>query len=297
MNIPATGSAASPSPMKQIEEYNHHRFDNYTAWIDLQMRAEQKSKQVFFGEQPKEVLYGYEKQETLPRTRAKSPFKVLEPSFTSGTFINRPYDKNMVLSDDLFNAERTDPYHYPNVVGCTPTSHWGDYRSGSRNPFYIKDSLKRPLDKELYDSVSDTYIQHTLHNLKCGGKAPKPMDEACAKILFAPDNSVRPERYKKKQTLHLQLEPIKKSSGHWESFANPARRHIRSTPDLRSKSKMVSSKVHVDSIYDDHGADLRCQGGVQARCGFAGSWSVEQGGGSSGISQFTIQPPPMMTFW
>lgn len=289
---------------KHIEEFNHHRFDNYTAWLDLQQRAAQKSKKHFFGEVPKEVLYGFDEGEPVDyKPREKSPFKVREPAFTSGLKVSRKYDKNATLSDMPIDFQRTDPFHFPNTVGSTAKCHWEDYRSGNRNPEFIKECLKRPLDKELYAQVSDEQVKD-LYKKQTTGKA-KPVDKDCAKILFAPDIEVlggkRTERLRLEEEARENAEKIEyakalaaEQKAKVERFADEKK--AVSLPPRGRERNPPGPKVLVTSILDGNSDHYRMQGGKHAQRGFAGSWSVNHGGGA-GISQFSVAPPPLLSFW
>lgn len=293
-------------PLKQIEEFNHHRFENYCGWLDLEERKKQKARKIFFGEEPTEALYGYEPpSDIVVKERAKSPFRVDERAFASGEVVSRTYDKNFALNNSDFEAVRTDPFHYPNTVGCTAKSHWGDYRSGSRNPYFIKESLRRPLDEELYNSVPEAMVQQEYYNMKNRGHG-KPMNADIAKILFAPDIDIQIPKSKKRPTspeIHSVSTPVSRTpqlAREWSNFrvAKPPKvtRDSHSVPALRRRRS--DDKVLVTSTEDDpkKSAHLRMQGGMSAKLGWAGSWSCHHGGGP-GISEFSMTPPPLVTFW
>jgi len=286
--------------MHQIEEFNHHRFDNYTAWLDREERKKQKIRKINFGEESS--VYGYQPPcDIVFKKREKSPFKVDERSFTSGEVVSRNYDKNFALNNSDFEAVRTDPFHYPNTVGCTSKSHWDDYRSGSRNPYFIKESLRRPLDEELYNSVPESLVQKTMYNMKNRGPS-KPMDEVCAKILFAPDMAIPLERPKERtHTLDKvagAASPGFNSVTEWSTFRPVSKKSTRQTHSVPATIRQSrSDRVLVTSTSDDgKSAHLRNQGGLAAKLGWAGTWSCEHGGGP-GISEFSLIPPPLVTFW
>ena len=96
--------------------FDRQRFENYTAFYDLQMRAEQKSQAHFYGRKPDKALYGFDlKPEVkLDSGKTKEIVTINERSMTSGTYLKRKIDNNFVLTDGLLEDMRTDPYHYPN---------------------------------------------------------------------------------------------------------------------------------------------------------------------------------------
>lgn len=281
-----TGVARTQSnPSINREVYDSHRFDNYTAWLDLQERAEKRSRKVFFSEDNHEPVYGYSELPAPAQSpeRTKSPFRVKENSFTSSTVVTRQYDKSFSLSTGQFDSVRTDPFHYPNAIATTQGDHWEDHRSGNRNPFFVKPSLMRPLDKELRDAVPDSAVKQLMHSKAMGGKISRPMDVACANILFG--NGMKPSPRKEEK------EPAARD---WSSFCPKA---APAPPKPTRPQPATSYKVRVTDTFDDRKSHLRCQGGLDAQRGFAGTWSVEHGHGTQGISQFALTPQPLMSFW
>jgi len=282
-------SRTQSHPSKMTDDtFDHHRFDNYTAWIDLQERAERKSRSVFFHEESKDKIYGFSNEPAVITVvdPVKKPFKVTENSFTSGEVVTRQYDENAAVSDGKFEVIRSDPFHFPNVVATTKTDHWGDYRSGSRDPFIIKPQLVRPLDKELRDAVPDSAVKQLVHMKAMGGKVNRPVDRACADILFAAKTEVAPTRNYEKPTAVEGID--------WTSFT-PNRVPFPPLPKASAPPCRGKIRVTASSVEDDRKWHLRCKGGIDAHRGLAGTWSSTNHG--VGVSEFTYTPQPLMNFW
>ena len=90
--MPTPGAAHSPSRgahfykverrlgRQSDDYYDRQRFENYSAWIDNQTRAMQKSDAYFFGRQTSKALYGFEpKRPVKESTRVEKPFIVQVP--------------------------------------------------------------------------------------------------------------------------------------------------------------------------------------------------------------------------
>merc|ERR550514_240886 len=86
-------------------------------------------------------LYGFARK-TTPSTPAtanrrpkSAPFLVQEPSFTSGSFVLRQYDRKGTVTSAAMDLKtvRTDPWHYPNAQAVMEQDHFNDYRATSRN--------------------------------------------------------------------------------------------------------------------------------------------------------------------
>jgi len=289
---------------KQLEDFNFHRFDNPSSWLDREKKAVQLYDKIFLGKPPTEELYGYKKHNIQVTDRIKEEFKKREPAFTSGCPVLRTYDRNHQVSDGPLEPFRSDPFHFPNTVGSTNKCHWGDWRSGNRNPEFIKPTLLRPLDKELYDAVSEEDVAALYKKQHFG--VSKPMDPTCAEILFGPEIEVlggkrtrqlRDEQDKRTEEEHLaRMRQIKKDSEEWTAKRKLA--HSQSSPAVQYQSQVQKRReqpayrVPVYSATDGNSEHYRMSGGRHAHNGFAGTYSASHGGGS-GIAQLAIVAPPV----
>lgn len=182
-------------------KYDRQRFDNYTAWLDLQVRARQEANKVFRGETPNSDLYGFSNPTTAVTTPRSEPFVVQEPSFTSGDIVRRRYDKQDSVTSQAMDLKvvRTDPWHYPNSQAVREVEHFDDYRSGSCSENSAKN---RPTDKERAAAVSDSLVKKFV--FAASGAKAAHVDPASAAVLFKKDIEIRP-RPESLKTLNVDL--------------------------------------------------------------------------------------------
>ncbi|CAD7943513.1 unnamed protein product [Amoebophrya sp. A25] len=173
------------------DRFDRQRFENYTAWLDTQSRAMQKSETYFFGRKVEKPLYGFEPpRELFQKDKQEKPFVIQEPSFTSGTVCARKYDKNYIVTDDKLEDLRADPYHEPNFMAIKTKDHFGDHRSGSRHPMKERlPQLWRPVDKELRKAVPQEMVDSWM---KANGGDSKKSNKTdpTFQVLFRSDNDV-----------------------------------------------------------------------------------------------------------
>lgn len=157
-------------------QYDRQRFENYTSWLDSQVRAGRESRKRFFGEEPKGVIYGYAEGPPPPDPVPAKPFSKWESSFTSGDLVYREYDAGDSLNPRLGLAGiRSDPYHYPNAQCVVEHDHFLDRRSGSRHPD-PRCIHPRPIDAELKAAVPEEMVQNWVRSesgVKLSGVDPE----------------------------------------------------------------------------------------------------------------------------
>lgn len=174
-------------------KYDRQRFDNYTAWLDLQVRAKQSADKVFQGKMPTGDLYGFRDPMNEVRsaltTPKSEPFLIQEPSFTSGETVRRLYDKQDKLTkqDMPGGTVRTDPWHYPNSQAVHEPEHFDDYRRAST---WEDAKNNRPEDKERAAAVSDEMVKQFVF-AATGAKAAH-VDATSAAVLFGREMDIRP---------------------------------------------------------------------------------------------------------
>jgi hypothetical protein len=194
-------------------QYDRQRFENYTSWLDMQVRAGRESRKRFFGEEPKGVIYGYAEGAPPPETIPARPFSKLEPSFTNGDLVYRAYDANDSLNPRLSIAGiRSDPYHYPNAMCVKEKDHFMDRRAGSRHPD-PRCIRPRPVDAELKAAVPEEMVANWVRaegGVKLSGVPPERL-----KDFF--DGDIRPNAAQVRQynvdlsCVHLPLAEAIKS--------------------------------------------------------------------------------------
>lgn len=182
-------------------KYDRQRFDNYTAWLDLQVRARQEARKVLSGEKAEGDLYGFSSFALEVPTTLPDPFLVQEPSFTSGDIVRRQYDKRDKVSSQhsAMHTVRTDPWHYPNSQAVQEHEHFDDYRSGSCSDIKPKN---RPSDKERAAAVSDAMVKRFV--FAASGAKASHFDKASAAVLFGKDIHIRPSP-RALETLNVDL--------------------------------------------------------------------------------------------
>eukprot|EP00440_Ansanella_granifera_P049085 gb/GFBE01053182.1/.p1 GENE.gb/GFBE01053182.1/~~gb/GFBE01053182.1/.p1 ORF type:complete len:322 (+),score=70.75 gb/GFBE01053182.1/:1-966(+) len=159
------------------EYFDRHRFDNYTAWLDMEDRKKNRG-------QGKHLGFGYGVPKPPQPPRPERPFYVQEFSMTSGILVNRKYD----ATETNFRAEkmRSDPHHFPNYIDVKDSDHYKDHRR--RNCHCDPD--RWTIDPVLRDAVSEEQVKQTVAANR--GMTRTYPDPKILDILFS--DSVKPKK-------------------------------------------------------------------------------------------------------
>jgi len=165
------------SGAKPDVNFDRHRFDNHSAWLDLEGRKQRRSEGQHLG-------WGFGIPKPPQPSRSERPFYVQEPAMTSGILVNRKYD----ATETNFRAEkeRSDPYHYPNHMDVKESGHYADHRR--RNCHCDPD--RWTVDPVLRDAVSDQMVIDRVRAEK--GESRRPPDPKMVAILFG--DNVKPQK-------------------------------------------------------------------------------------------------------
>jgi hypothetical protein len=176
----------SDKGLKESNFFNHHRFDNHSAWLDRELR----NKRQLRGE-PKG--HGFAIPREPAPARKEKPFVTQEYSMTSGLLVTRRYAQRD--TDFPLDCERSDPYHYPNHLNVHERYHYEDRRARSQHidpRVRARDEI--PRDRELREAVPEEMVQNMLAGRSAAKIQPDPNVMA---IQFDPN--VRPQRETVKQ--------------------------------------------------------------------------------------------------
>lgn len=159
------------------EHFDRHRFDNYTAWLDMEGRKKNK-------EGGKHLGFGYAVPKPPQPARPERPFEVQEFSMTSGLLVNRKYD----ALETNFRSEklRSDAHHFPNHMDVKDSDHYKDHRR--RNCHCDPD--RWVIDPKLRAAVTDEMVEQHVRVQR--GMTRKAYDPEIMNILFS--NSVKPQK-------------------------------------------------------------------------------------------------------
>lgn len=156
--------------------FDGHRFDNYSAWLDREERLKARREGRPLG-------HGFAAPKPPPQARPEKPFFVMEAAFTSGLMVQRRYNANDGTMYKV-DGERSDPYHYPNHLEVKEEHHYEDARRRSQNV----DPREWKPDPKLATVVTDDMVKVQLSGHL--GEARKYTDPKLMATLF--DSEVRP---------------------------------------------------------------------------------------------------------
>ncbi|CAE8679259.1 unnamed protein product, partial [Polarella glacialis] len=111
----AKSASAGSFGHENHEYYDRHRFDNYPAWLDREGRSKNRAE-------GKPSGFGYATPKAPQAQRKERPFWIGETSMTSGTMVHRKYDQKDC--DYPLEAQRSDPWHYPNHMEIQDNDHY-----------------------------------------------------------------------------------------------------------------------------------------------------------------------------
>jgi len=174
--------------------FNHHRFDNHSAWLDRELRNKRRLRGEPAG-------HGFAIPREPAPARKEKPFVTQEYSMTSGLLITRRYAQKD--TDFPLECERSDPYHYPNHLNVGDDMHYEDRRARSQHiDARVREKNEIPVDKLLRALVPDLMVK----NMLAGNSAAKiPPDPKVMAIQFDPN--IRPHKDTVKQ-LNVDLSCI-----------------------------------------------------------------------------------------
>mmetsp|Transcript_119980 Transcript_119980/g.373673 ORF Transcript_119980/g.373673 Transcript_119980/m.373673 type:complete len:329 (-) Transcript_119980:9-995(-) len=104
--------------------YDRHRFDNPSAWLDREERARARAE-------GKPLGFGYAEPKEHVQPPPAKPFCAQEYSFTSGLLVNRHYKQ--FQSPFTTEGTRADPWHYPNAMKTQDEDHFKSHKRRSQN--------------------------------------------------------------------------------------------------------------------------------------------------------------------
>mmetsp|Transcript_88191 Transcript_88191/g.273263 ORF Transcript_88191/g.273263 Transcript_88191/m.273263 type:complete len:325 (+) Transcript_88191:95-1069(+) len=202
--------------------FDNHRFDNPSAWLDREARARARAE-------GKPLGYGYAEPRKPPEPPQEKPFYSQEYSFTSGNLINRKY--NQFQSNYKTEATRADPWHYPNSMKTEDADHFRNHKRRSQNcdPRFWKP------DPALSSGISEGDVQQKLAAER--DEVRSNIDPKRMEILFA--DNVRP-RAQNLHELNVDLSCISLPAR--EGGSSPSARAPHSVP--RRPSSSVPSSSH-----------------------------------------------------
>lgn len=168
-----TIEACLPRHPEDVSRYNKHRFDNHSAWMDMQIRRDAQARGNHQG-------WGFAELQMPPKPKKEKHFHVCEPSMTSGEMVLRKVpkvEKTFPLED-----ERVSLHHYPNYKNVKDEDHYEDWRARSQ---HIDPSRRKamPKDKVLSDAVTDEMVQGRILAEKADNR--KPVDAKLLALRFA----------------------------------------------------------------------------------------------------------------
>jgi len=177
MSLSANLVTTTPAGLAESSHFSNHRFDNYSSWLDREVRAKLRKRGEGQG-------YGYPIPRAPAPVKKEKPFYVQECSMTSGLLVQRRYNQAANLPFPL-DAVRTDPYHYPNQQGVEEEHHFEDRRARSQHidPTRRKDL---PRDKVLRDAVPEEMIKNMMLAQVKDMKQAAMIDPGIQQILFDP---------------------------------------------------------------------------------------------------------------
>jgi len=280
--------------LKESSFFNHHRFDNHSAWLDRELR----NKRTLRGEP---LGHGFAVPRAPAPARTERPFVVQECGMTSGKLLTRRYCQTD--TDFRLETERADPYHFPNHLQVEDAMHYEDRRGRSQHiDPRCRAKLALPRDKILADAVPEEMVQNHIGDAKPRTR-PDPVVMA---IQFDPD--VRPQKESLRELNcdfscidHPASErPIDMgaSAGHgaggkdwsWcmggkKGFATPDHGdvHMQKTMSLPGTLSGKSLLAHQKGSFpgpfhgtayipSEPGSNLRQRGGQNAKSGFCGTF-------------------------
>jgi hypothetical protein len=164
------------------QNYDRHRFDNYTAWLDREARNKAKAE-------GKPLGFGFSIPRQPKPPRQERPFWVIENAMASGQLVHRKYDQ----TETSYQCEtmRSDPYHYPNHMEVKDSEHYKDHRRRTQNT----DPSRWVVDPKLRDAVPDWMVDQQVKAHR--GETRIPVDPNLMAVLFGDD--IRPQKETVKQ--------------------------------------------------------------------------------------------------
>lgn len=168
--------------LKDSSVFNHHRFDNYGAWLDRELRNKRRVRGEPEG-------FGFAVPRPPAPARKEKPFMVQEVSMTSGLLVTRRYVQKD--TDYPIDTLRSDPYHYPNHLQVQEEGHYEDRRARSQHiDPRVREKNEIPRDKVLREAVPDEMVKNIIMS---GMKDMKyKVDPDVLKIQFDPN--IRPQK-------------------------------------------------------------------------------------------------------
>jgi len=162
--------------------FNHHRFDNHSAWLDRELRNKRRARGESQG-------HGFAVPREPAPQRTEKPFIVQEFGMTSGKLLTRRYAQT--ATDFKLETERSDPYHFPNHMQVEDDMHYEDRRARSQHiDPRCREKLELPRDKVLRAAVPEEMVKNMIMaNYKDMKFKPDPDVMA---IQF--DTNLRPHR-------------------------------------------------------------------------------------------------------
>jgi len=168
--------------LKDSSLFDHHRFDNYGAWLDRELRNKRQAMGKAGG-------FGFAVPRPPAPARKEKPFVVQETSMTSGLLVKRRYAQKD--TDYPLDAVRSDPYHFPNHLNVEDEMHYEDRRARSQHiDPRVREKLEIPRDKALREAVPEEMVQNIImSNVK---DMKYKVDPDVLAIQFDPN--IRPQR-------------------------------------------------------------------------------------------------------
>lgn len=140
--------------LKESAFFNHHRFDNHSAWLDRELRNKRKAMG-----QPQGHGFAIPREPAPPRT--EKPFTVQECGMTSGKLLTRRYAQKE--TDYKLDCVRADPYHYPNHLNVQDEMHYEDRRARSQHiDPRVRAKLELPRDRVLREAVPEEMVKNII---------------------------------------------------------------------------------------------------------------------------------------
>jgi len=144
----------SDKGLRESNFFEHHRFDNHSAWLDRELRNKRRVRGEAQG-------HGFAEPRAPAPARTEKPFIVLECGMTSGKLLHRRYAQ--VTTDFKLDCERSDPYHFPNHLQVEDSNHYEDRRARSQHIDPIcREKMKLPRDMALTNAVPQEMVDNMI---------------------------------------------------------------------------------------------------------------------------------------